>query len=136
MLLRPGRGRSRPAVAWSWLRRWSLPRLCGHLVQHPQQPEPAGETDLRPLTGAGSPAGIADDPKTARWRLGPVQDYADLHKPTVPALVARNIGQLADGCPAGAAPSLSVLTRCQHRSRHAEPANLHPDVAPPEGDRP
>jgi hypothetical protein len=44
-----------------------------------------------------------DDPKTARRRLGPVQDNADLHTPTVSALAAGNISQLADACQADAA---------------------------------
>jgi hypothetical protein len=44
-----------------------------------------------------------DDPKTASRRLGPVQDNADLHTPTIPALPAGNISQLADACQAGAA---------------------------------
>jgi len=47
--------------------------------------------------------GVADHSKTARRRLGPVQDNADLHTPTISALAARNISQLADTCQSGAA---------------------------------
>jgi hypothetical protein len=42
-------------------------------------------------------------PKTARRRLGPIQDHADLHTPTISALAATNISQLADACDADAA---------------------------------
>jgi hypothetical protein len=47
--------------------------------------------------------GIGDASKTARRRLGSVQDNADLHTPTVSARAAGNISQLADACDAGAA---------------------------------
>jgi hypothetical protein len=73
-------------------------RLDGHLIQRPQQPQPAREDDLRLAAGAMSLPGTADHPKTARRRLGPVQDNADLHTPTVSVLAARNISQLADTC--------------------------------------
>jgi hypothetical protein len=77
---------------------WSVSGFCGHLIQRPQQSQPAGEADLLARVGLVSLPGIDDDPKTARWRLGPVQDNADLHTPTVSALAAGNISQLADAC--------------------------------------
>jgi hypothetical protein len=81
---------------------WSVFGLCGHLIQRPQQPQPAREADFLARVGPVSLLGI-DDPKTARRRLGRVQHNADLHTPTVSALAARNISQLADACLAGAA---------------------------------
>ena len=77
--------------------------LCGHLIQRPQQPQPAREADFLARVRLVSLLGI-DDPKTARRRLGPVQDNADLHTPTVSAMTAGNISQLADSCQAAAAP--------------------------------
>ena len=94
---------AQPAPAWSWPGIWNVSGLCGHLIQRPQQPQPAGEADLLLAAGIVSLLGIDDDPKTARRRLGPVQDNADLHTPTVSALAAGNISQLADACQAGAA---------------------------------
>jgi hypothetical protein len=64
--------------------------------------------------------GIDDDPKAARRRLGPVQDDADLHTPTVSALAAGNISQLADACDAGAATRYECLTT----SRSAGPKEM------------
>jgi hypothetical protein len=81
---------------------WSVSGLCGHLIQRPQQPQPAREADFLTRVGLVSLLGI-DDLKTARRRLGPVQDNADLHTPTVSALAAGNISQLADACQAGTA---------------------------------
>ena len=81
---------------------WRVSGLCGHLIQRPQQPQPAGEADFLACVGLVSLLGI-DDLKTARRRLGPVQDNADLHTPTVSALAAGNISQLADACQADAA---------------------------------
>ena len=80
----------------------SVSGLCGHLVQRPQQPQPARETGF---LGRGRLVGLLriDDPKPARRRLGSVQDNADLHTPTVSALAAGNISQLADACQASAA---------------------------------
>ena len=80
----------------------SVSGLCGHLIQRPQQPQPAREADFLAHVGLASLLGI-DDPKTTRRRLGPVKDNADLHTPTVSALVAGNISQLADACQADAA---------------------------------
>jgi hypothetical protein len=94
--------RRQQAMTRSWPGMWSVSGLCGHFVQPPQQPQPAREADLLARVGLVSLLGI-DNPKTARRRLGPVQDNADLHMPTVSALAARNISQLADACPAGAA---------------------------------
>jgi len=83
---------------------WTVSGLCGHLIQRPQQPQPAREADFPARVRLVSLLGI-DDPKTARRRLGPVQDNADLHTPTVSAMTAGNISQLADSCQAdGAAP--------------------------------
>jgi len=82
---------------------WSVARICGHLIQRPQQPQPAREADLLARVGLVNLPGIDDNPKTARRRLGPVQDNADLHTPTVSALAAGNISQLADACQADAA---------------------------------
>jgi hypothetical protein len=81
---------------------WGVSGLCGHLIQRPQQPQPAREADFLARVELVSLLGI-DDPKTARRRLGPVQDNADLHMPTVSALAAGNISQLADACQADAA---------------------------------
>lgn len=81
---------------------WSVSGLCGHLIQRPQQPQPAREADFLARVGLVSLLGI-EHPKTARRRLGPVQDNPDLHTPTVSALAAGNISQLADACQAGAA---------------------------------
>ena len=81
---------------------WSVSGLCGHLIQRPQQPQPAREADFLPRVGLVSLLGI-DDPKTARRRLGPVQDNADLHTPTVSVLAAGNISQLADALQADTA---------------------------------
>src|SRR5690242_11232185 len=81
----------------------ALAGLCGHLVQRPQQPQPAAEPDFLVRAGPGGLSGSADDPKTAGRRLGPVQDDADLHTPLVPAPAAGTISQLADACNAGAA---------------------------------
>ncbi len=104
MLLRPrARTPGQPAIARSWPGRWNVARLSGHLIQRPQQPQPAGEADFLARVGAVSLLGIDDDPKTARRRLGPVEDNADLHMPTVSALAAGNISQLADACDAHAA---------------------------------
>jgi hypothetical protein len=86
----------------SWPGIWRVSGLCGHLIQRPQQPQPAREADFLARVGLVSLLGI-DDPKTARRRLGPVQDNADLHTPTVSALAAGNISQLADACQADAA---------------------------------
>jgi len=86
----------------SWPGTWRVSGLCGHLIQRPQQPQPAREADFLARVGLVTLLGI-DDPKTARRRLGPVQDNADLHTPTVSALAAGNISQLADACQAGAA---------------------------------
>src|SRR5215469_2153590 len=91
-----------PAPAWSWPGMWRVSGLCGHLIQRLQQPQPAGKADLLLAAGVVSLLGI-DDPKTARRRLGRVQGNADLHRPTVSALAAGNISQLADACDAGAA---------------------------------
>jgi len=88
----------------SWPGMWTVSGLCGHLIQRPQQPQPAREADFLARVRLVSLLGI-DDPKTARRRLGPVQDNADLHTPTVSAMTAGNISQLADSCQAdGAAP--------------------------------
>ena len=92
-----------PAMTSSWPRMWSVSGLCGHLIQRPQQPQPAGKADLLLAAGVVGLPGIGDDSKTARRRLGPVQDNADLHTPTVSVLAAGNISQLADACDAGAA---------------------------------
>jgi hypothetical protein len=89
---------------------WSVSGLCGHLIQRPQQPQPAGKADLLLAAGVVSLPGSDDHPKTARRRLGPVQDNADLHTPTVSALAAGNISQLADACDAGAATRYECLT--------------------------
>ena len=91
-----------PAMTMSWPGTWRVSGLCGHLIQRPQQPQPAREADFLARVGLVSLLGI-DDPKTARRRLGPVQDNADLHTPTVSALAAGNISQLADACQADAA---------------------------------
>ena len=91
------------AVARSWPGMWSVSGLSGHLIQRAQQPQPAGEADLLAHVGLVSLSGAADDLKTARWRLGPVQHNTDLHTPTVSAQAAGNISQLADACDAGAA---------------------------------
>ena len=93
---------AQPAMTMSWPGMWSVSGLGGHLIQRPQQPQPAREADFLARVGLVSLLGI-DDPKTARWRLGPVQDNADLHTPTVSALAAGNISQLADACQADAA---------------------------------
>ena len=91
-------------MTMSWPGTWRVSGLCGHLIQRPQQPQPAREADFLARVGLVTLLGI-DDPKTARRRLGPVQDNADLHTPTVSALAAGNISQLADSCQAdGAAP--------------------------------
>ena len=91
-------------MTMSWPGMWTVSGLCGHLIQRPQQPQPAREADFLARVRLVSLLGI-DDPKTARRRLGPVQDNADLHTPTVSALAAGNISQLADSCQAdGAAP--------------------------------
>ena len=82
---------------------WSVAGLCGHLIQRPQQPQPAREADFLARVGAVGLLGIGDDLKTARWRLGPVQHNANLHTPTVSALAAGNISQLADACQTGVA---------------------------------
>ena len=89
-------------MTMSWPGIWRVSGLCGHLIQRPQQPQPAREADFLARVGLVTLLGI-DDPKTARRRLGPVQDDADLHTPTVSALAAGNISQLADACQAGAA---------------------------------
>jgi hypothetical protein len=81
---------------------WSVSGLCGHLIQRPQQPQPAREADFLARVRLASLLGI-EHPKTARRRLGPVQDNPDLHTPTVSALAAGNISQLADACQADAA---------------------------------
>ena len=91
-----------PALARSCPRTRAGVGLCGHLIQRPQQPQPAGKADFLACVGLVSLPGI-DDPKTARRWLGPIQDNADLHTPTVSALAAENISQLADACDAGAA---------------------------------
>ena len=91
-----------PAMTMSWPGIWRVSGLCGHLIQRPQQPQPAREADFLARVGLVTLLGI-DDPKTARRRLGPVQDNADLHTPTVSALAAGNISQLADACQADAA---------------------------------
>ena len=93
---------AQPAMTMSWPGIWRVSGLCGHLIQRPQQPQPAREADFLARVGLVSLLGI-DDPKTARRRLGPVQDNADLHTPTVSALAAGNISQLADACQADAA---------------------------------
>ena len=92
-----------PALARSCPRTRAGVGLCGHLIQRPQQPQPAGKANLLLAARMVSLLGIDDDPKTARRRLGPVQDNADLHTPTFSALAAGNISQLADACDAGAA---------------------------------
>jgi hypothetical protein len=61
--------------------------------------------------------GIDEDLKTARRRLGRVQHNADLHTPTVSALAARNISQLADACDAGAATRYECLDNKPQRPR-------------------
>ena len=95
---------AQPAMTMSWPGMWRVSGLCGHLIQRPQQPQPAREADFLARVGLVSLLGI-DDPKTARRRLGPVQDNSDLHTPTVSALAAGNISQLADACqPDAAAP--------------------------------
>ena len=93
---------AQPAMTMSWPGMWRVSGLCGHLIQRPQQPQPAREADFLARVGLVTLLGI-DDPKTARRRLGPVQDNADLHTPTVSALAAGNISQLADACQADAA---------------------------------
>ena len=93
---------AQPAMTMSWPGMWTVSGLCGHLIQRPQQPQPAREADFPARVRLVSLLGI-DDPKTARRRLGPVQDDADLHTPTVSALAAGNISQLADACQADAA---------------------------------
>lgn len=93
---------AQPAMTMSWPGMWSISGLCRHLIQRPQQAQPAREADFLARVGLVSLLGI-DDPKTARRRLGPVQDNADLHTPTVSALAAGNISQLADACHSGAA---------------------------------
>ena len=85
-----------PAAVWSWRGTCTLAGLCGHLIKRPQQPEPAGEADFLPRARPGGVPGIADDPKTACRRLGPVKDDTDLHTPIVPAPAAGTISQLAD----------------------------------------
>ena len=65
--------------------------LRGHLIQCPQQPQPAGEPDVLPRAGPRNLPGTRDDPKTAGRRLGPVQDNTDLHTPIVPAPAAATI---------------------------------------------
>ena len=72
-------------------------------MQRPQQPQPAREPDFLPRAAPQSLSGSADDLNTAGRRLGPVQDDADLHTPTVSAMTAGNISQLADSCQADAA---------------------------------
>ena len=109
-----------PAAAWSWPGRCALAGLCGHLIQRPQQPQPAGEPDFLPCAGLGGLPGSADDPKTAGRRLGPVQDDTDLHTPIVPAPADKNISQLADACDAGAA------TRYERRDRRPQPRDPDP----------
>ena len=84
---------------------WSVSGLCGHLIQRLQQPQPAGEADFLARVGLVNRPGTADDPKTARRWLDPVQHNADLHAPTVSARAAGNISHLADACQAGAAAS-------------------------------
>ncbi len=81
---------------------WSVSGLCGHLIQRPQQPQPAREADFLARVGLVSLLGI-DDPKTARRRLDGVQDHADLHTRMVRGPAAGNISRLADACQAGAA---------------------------------
>ena len=81
--------RGQPAVAWSRPGMRSAARLRGHLIQRFQQAKPAGEADLLLCAGVVSLPEIADDPKTARRRLGPVQEYADLHTPMVPGSSGR-----------------------------------------------
>jgi hypothetical protein len=98
-----------PAATWSWPGTCALAGLCGHLIQRPQQPQPAGEADFLLRAGPGILPGSADDPKTASRRLGPVQDDTDLHTPIAPAPAAGNISQLADACRTGTA------TRYEHR---------------------
>src|SRR5215469_12493895 len=87
-----------PAAAWSWPRTCARAGLCGHLIQRPQQPQPAGEADLLPRAGRGNLPGSPDDQKTAGWRFGPVQDDTDLHTPIVSAPAAGTISHLADAC--------------------------------------
>ncbi len=93
---------AQPAMTMSWPGMWSVSGCCGHLIQRPQQPQSAREADFLARVGLMRLLGI-DDPKTACRRLGPVQDDADLRTPTVSALAAGNISQLADACQAGAA---------------------------------
>ena len=91
-----------PAAARSRPRTCALAGLRGHLIQRPQQPQPAGEADFLPRAAPGILPGSADDPKPARRRLGPVQDDTDLHTLIVPDPAAGTISQLAGTCDPGA----------------------------------
>jgi hypothetical protein len=114
-----------PAAARSWPGTWALAGLCGHLIQRPQQPQPAAEADFLVRARPGGLPESADDPKTAGRRLGPVQDDTDLHTPIVPAPAAGTISQLADARDAGAA--------IRHDCRDHRPQPSAPD---PNGRRP
>jgi hypothetical protein len=105
-----------PAAAWSWPGTGGLARLCGHLIQRPQQPQPAAEPDFLPRAGPETLPGSADDPKTAGRRLGPVKDDTDLHTPIVSAPAAGTISQLADAAQPASPP---------RRPAHDEAAAVH-----------
>jgi hypothetical protein len=75
----------------------------GHLIQCPQQSEPAGKAHLLLCSAAVSAAGAGDHTQAASRGLYPVKDDADLHGPIVPASQTADIRQLADVYDAGAA---------------------------------
>ena len=116
-----------PAAAPSRPGTCALAGLRGHLIQRPQQPQPASEPDLLPRAGPGMLPGSADDPKTAGRRIGPVQDDTDLHTPIVPAPADKTISQLADARDAGAATSYE---RLDHRPQPSAPGLRSRQPAP------
>jgi hypothetical protein len=72
----------------------------GHLIQRPEQSEPAGEADFLRCSGAVPVSGTGDHSQAAGRRLYPVKDDADLHCSIVGILSAPNIRQPADICDA------------------------------------
>jgi hypothetical protein len=83
----------------------------GHLIQRPQQPEPAGKAHLQLCSAAVSAFGTGDYAQATGRRLHPVKDDSDLHCPIVPAAQTANIRQPADVCDAGEAARSSSTPR-------------------------